>query len=141
MKNKDVSKISDSIYNDSDEHVDTISDSSKQVDASNEPMKDTHIVDGINNLSVRVVSVEPAVIGVGIIGQGITQGVINGGTNIGSNLITNVLNNYSKILFDTNTFQLNTIQSVTLGIGTQDESMKSDNRIIYTPSDSRKIRG
>ena len=68
MKKKDVSTIGDSIYNESDEHVDTISDSSKQVDASNEPIKDIHIVDGINNLSVGVVSVKSAVIGIGIIG-------------------------------------------------------------------------
>ena len=77
MKKKDVSTINNSVYYESDEHTDTISDSSKQVDASNEPITDTHIVEGINNLSVGIVSVEPDVIGVGIIGQGITQGVIN----------------------------------------------------------------
>ena len=76
MKNKDVSTINDSEYYESDEHVNTISDSSKQGYASNEPIKETHIVDGINNLSVGVVSVEPSIIGVGIIGQVITQGVI-----------------------------------------------------------------
>ena len=103
MKNKDTSTIIDLVYYESDEHVDTISDSSKHVDTSNEPIKDTHIVDGINNLSVGVVSVEPDVIGVGIIGQGLTQGVINGGTNIGSNLFTDVFINSSKILFNTNT--------------------------------------
>ena len=117
MKNKDVSTINNSVYYESDENVDTISDSSKQVDASNDPIKDTHIVDGINHLSVGVVYVEPAVILVRIIGQGITQGVINGGTSIGSNLVTNVLKNSGKILFDTNTFQLNTLQSETLVIG------------------------
>ena len=141
MKNKDVSTINDSVYYGSDDHVDTISDSIKQVDASNEPINETRIVDGINNLSVGVRSVEPAVMGVGIIGQGITQGVINGGTNIGSNLVTNVLTNYSKILFDTNTFQLNTLQSEALVIGPQDESVKSNNRIICTPRDIRNIRG
>ena len=72
MKKKDVSTINDSVYYELDEHVDTISDSSKQVDASNDPIKETHIVDGINNLSVKVVFVKPAVIGVRIIGQGIT---------------------------------------------------------------------
>ena len=91
MKKKDVSTINDSVYYESDEHVDTKSDSSKQVDASNEPIKETHIVNGINNLSIEVVSVKPDIIGVGIIGQGITQGVINGGTNIGSNLVNNFL--------------------------------------------------
>ena len=130
MKKKDVSTINNSVYYESDEHVDTISDSIKQVDVSNEPITDTHIVDRINNLSVGVVSVKPAVIGVGIIGQGITQGVINGGKNIISNLVTNVLTNSIKILFNTNMFQLNTLQSEMLVIGPQDEYVKSNNRII-----------
>ena len=80
MKNKDVSTIINSVYYESDEHVDTISDPSKQVDVSNESIKDTHIVDIVRNLSVGIVSIEPAVIRVGIIGQGITQGVFNGDT-------------------------------------------------------------
>ena len=105
IKKKDVSTIIDSVYNESDEHVDTISDSSKQVDARNEPTKETHIVDGISNLSVGVVS-EPAVIGIGITGKGTPQGVINGGTNIGINLVTNVLTNYSEILFDPRSEQI-----------------------------------
>ena len=104
--NKDVSTINELVYYESDEHVDTISDSSKQVHVSNKPIKKTHIVDGINNLSVGVGSLEPAVIGVRIIGQGITQVVIYGGTKIGRKLVTNVLTNSRKILFDTNTFQL-----------------------------------
>ena len=120
MKKKDVPTINNSVYYELDEHADTISDSSKQVDESNEPIKETHIVDGINNLSVRVVSVNPSVIRVWIIGQGITQGVINGDTKIGSNLVTDVLANSSKILLNTNMFQLNTLQSETLVIGPQD---------------------
>ena len=44
MKKEKVSTINDSVYHESDEHADTISDSSKQVDASNEPITDTHIV-------------------------------------------------------------------------------------------------
>ena len=52
MKNKNVSTINNLVYYESDEHTDTISDSRKQVDASNKPIKDTHIVDRINNLSV-----------------------------------------------------------------------------------------
>ena len=88
-----------------DEHADTISDSSEQVDASNKPITDTHIVEGINNLSVRIVSVDLTVIGVGIVGQGITQGIINGSTNIGSNIVTDILTNYSKQLLEKNTFQ------------------------------------
>ena len=141
MKKKDVSTINDSVYYESDEHADTISDSSKQVDASNKPIKYTNIVKGLNNLSFGIVSIEPVVIGVEIIGQGITQVVINGHTIISSNLGTDVLTGSSKILFDTNTFQINSLQSETLVIGPQDESMKRTNRIICTRSDSRKISG
>ena len=129
------------VYYESDEHADTISDSRKPVDASNEPITYTHIVKGINNSSVGIVSVEPSVIGVGIIGKGITQGVINGSTKIGSNIFTNILTNYSKQLFETNTFQINSRQSETLVIGPQDESAKITNSIISTLSDSRNISG
>ena len=62
MKKKEVSTINNSVYYESDEHADTISDSSKPVDSSNEPITDNQIVEGINNLSVGIVSVEPAVI-------------------------------------------------------------------------------
>ena len=116
MKKKDVSTINNSVYYESDDHAYTISDSSKPVDASNEPITDTHIVKGVNNLSVGIVSVDPAVIRVEIIGKGITQGVINGSTNIGSNIIIAILTNSSKQLFETNMFQLNSLQSETLVI-------------------------
>ena len=139
MKNKDVSTINDSIYYESDEHTDTISDSRKPVDVSNYPITDTHIVEGVNNLSVGIVSVDPAVIGAGIIGQVITQGVINGRLNIGSNLFMYILTNSSKELFKTNSFRLHLLQSETLIIGLQDESVKRTNRIICTPSESRNI--
>ena len=78
MKKKEAKAINNLVYYGSDEHADTISDSGKQVDTSYKTITDTHIVEGINNLSVRVISVEPAVIRVVIIGQGITQGVISG---------------------------------------------------------------
>ena len=91
MKNKEVKTIDDLVYHESDKHADTISDSSKQVDASNEAITDTHIVRRVRNLSVGVVSVDPSVIGVGIIGQGITLGVINGRTNIVNNIVTDIL--------------------------------------------------
>ena len=39
IKNKYVSTINNYVYYESDEHVNAISDSSKQVDASNEPIK------------------------------------------------------------------------------------------------------
>ena len=88
--------IHDYIYYESNDHVDTIRDSSKQVDARNDPIKETHIVDRVHNLSVRVGSLEKAVIGIGIIRQGSTIFITNKGTDIGTNLVTNVLTNSSK---------------------------------------------
>ena len=67
MRKKDVSKINDSVYNELDEHVDTISDSSKQVDPINDPTAETHIVDGVCTLSVIVGLFELAVVVGGII--------------------------------------------------------------------------
>ena len=141
MKKKEAKIIDDSVYHESDEHANTIIESSKQVDASNKPVTDTHIVNIVRNLSVGIVSVERAVIGVGIVGQGITQGVISGKTNIGNNIIMDILTDSSKQLFETNMFQLNSLQSETLVIEPQDKSVKSTNRTISTPSDSRNIRG
>ena len=138
MKKKETNN---SVYHESDEHEDTISDSSKQVDANNKPITDTHIVDRVRNLSVGVVSVDPAVIGVGIIGQGITQGVISRRTSIVNNIVTDILTDSSKQLSKTNIFQLNLLKSETLVIGPQDKSVKSMNKIISTPSDSINIRG
>ena len=42
MKKKYVSTINDSVYYESDEHIDTISDSRKQVDVNNKPIKHSH---------------------------------------------------------------------------------------------------
>ena len=138
MKDEKVSTINDLVYYESDEHADTISDSIKQVDASNKPITDTHIVDRVLNLSFGIVSVDPAVIGVGIIGRGIPQGVISGGTSIVKNIVTDIFPDSSNRLFETNTFQLNSLQSDTLVIRLQEESTKSTNRIMSTPSDGRK---
>ena len=106
-KKEKVSTINDSVYYESDKRADTISDSSKQVDASNKPITDTHIVEGVNNLSVLIVNVEQAVIGVRIIVRGITQGVISGRTIIVENIVTDISLDSSNQLFETNTFQLN----------------------------------
>ena len=54
MKNKYVSTINNSVYYESDEQVDIISDSPKQVDTRSDPMAETHIVDRFHNLSVGV---------------------------------------------------------------------------------------
>ena len=96
MKKKEAKTINNLIYHESDEHADTIRDSSKHVDTSNKPITDTNIVEGINNLSVGVVSVELDVIGVRIIGQGITQGVISGVTSIVKNIVADILPDSSK---------------------------------------------
>ena len=67
-ENKDASMINDSAYYESDEHKVEISDLSKQVETSKEPIKNTHIVDRVRNLSVVTTSVDPAASRVRIIG-------------------------------------------------------------------------
>ena len=49
-KNKDASTVKDSAYHNSDEDEDEKSNSSKKVDASKEPITDTHIFDIVCNL-------------------------------------------------------------------------------------------
>ena len=120
IKKEKLSTINDTVYYESDEHKDTISDSGKHVDASTKPITDTHIVKGVNNLSVVIISVEPSVIGVGIIGQGITQVVISGRTSIVKNIVTDISLDSSKQHFKMNKFQLDSFQPETLVIGLQD---------------------
>ena len=127
MKNKDVSTINDSVYNESDEHVDTISDFSKQVDARNNPIKETHIVERISNLSIAVGSLEPAVIG--IIRQGST------------NLVTHGLTNSSEQLSMMSSSPLITFQSKPFVIGSQDKSAGGNRNSICTSRDSRNSMG
>ena len=81
MKKKDVLTINDSVYNESDEHVYTISDSRKQVDARNYQIKDTHIVDGVHTISFRVRLFEPAFIRI----------IRKSSTPLSTNLVTHVL--------------------------------------------------
>ena len=52
VKNKDASTINNSAYYESDEQKVEISDLSKQVEASKDPITDTHIVNRVCNLSV-----------------------------------------------------------------------------------------
>ena len=136
-KNKDASTINDSEYYKSDDHKFEVSDSSKPVEASKEPITDTHIVHRVRKL--QGVSVKPAVTAVGIIGQGgrgITQGMINGGTGIiSSNIVTDVLTDSNKMIFKTDTFSINPFKSQTLVIASQDESTLGSNRIVRTSSD------
>ena len=115
-KNKDALTVNDSAYHNFDGYEDEISDSSKQVEASKEPITDTHF----RNTSVGTTSVNTDIIGVGIIGRGgrgITLGMINGGTGIiSSNIVTDVLMDSNKIIFKTDMFPLNPFKSQTLVI-------------------------
>ena len=130
MKNNDVLTINNYVYYESDEHVDTISDSRKQVDARNDPIK-THIFDGISTLSIGVGSLDPDVIE--IIGQGSIP--------LSMNLVTNVLTNSSEQLFNKNSSRLNTFQSKAFVIGSQDEIVEGNRNIILMSCDSRNRMG
>ena len=134
-KDKDALKVNDLAYHNSDEYEDEISDSDKNVEASKEPITDTHV----HNTSVGTTSVNPAVIGVGIIGRGgrgITQGIINGGTGIiSSNVITDVLTDSSKMIIKSDTFPLNSFKSQTLMIALQNEPTLSCDRIVRALSE------
>ena len=117
------------------EYKDEISNSSKHVEASKEPIIDTHV----NNTSVGTTSINPAVIRVGIIGRGgrgITQCMIHGGMSIiSSNLITDVLTDSSKIIIKSNTFPLDSFNSQTLMIALQNEPALSCNMIVRALSE------
>ena len=62
MKKKDVSKINDSVYHESDEQVGTISDYNKKVDPRRDPIAETHIFNRLCRLSVGVGLYKPSVI-------------------------------------------------------------------------------
>ena len=62
IQDKDVSTINDSVYYESDNQLDTISDSNKQVDPSSNPKEDTKIIDRIRKLSVRPILFAPVVL-------------------------------------------------------------------------------
>ena len=63
IQNKDISTINDSIYYESDDQVDMISDSKKQVDPSSDARVYTHVIDRIRKLSVIPITLEPVIIG------------------------------------------------------------------------------
>ena len=104
-----------------------ISDSRKQVDPRNDPIKETHIVDGVHNLSIGVGPLETSLIG--IIGQKITD------------LVTHVLTNSSEQLSMESLSPLNTFQSKPSVIGLQYESVGGNRNIICTLIDSRNSMG
>ena len=119
MKKKYLSTIKYSVYYKLGEHVDTISDSNKQVDPRNNPIAETRY-----NLSVRFGLFKTAVVIGGHIGP-----------------ITNVLENSCVELPLDNLSPLNTNQSKAFMIGSQCESMGVNRNILNcTSPDSRNIR-
>ena len=134
-KDKDALGVNDSAYTFLNSYEDEIRDSSKQVEASEEPIKDTHI----HNTSVGTTSVYSAVAGVGIIGRGgrgITQGMISGGTIISSsNVTTDVLTDFSKMILESDSFPLNPLKSQTLVIASQNELFLSFDRNVRVSSE------
>ena len=125
-KDKDATTVNDSAYTFLNSFNDEISDSSEQVEASKEPITDTHIVHRVCNLSDGTISVEPDVTGVGIIGRGgpraisggsITQSIIHRRTSIiSSNVITHVLTDSSEMILKSDSFPFNLLNSKTLMI-------------------------
>ena len=138
-ENKYASTVNDFAYHNLDECKDEISDSSKQVEVSKEPITDTHIVDRVWNLLDRIVSVKPDLTGVGIIGRGrrgITQGMINVGIGIiSSNVITDVLTDSSKMFLKSDSFPLDPFKSKTLVIASQNEPCLSCDSIVRSSSE------
>ena len=101
-KDKDATTVNDTLNNtaytflnsfnddisDSSKHVETSKKPIKDTKTSKEPITDTHIVDRVCNLLDRTTNVDPVVTRVGIIGQrgpraisggSITQSIIHGG--------------------------------------------------------------
>ena len=122
MKNKDVSTINDYVYHESDDQVDTISYSNKQVDPISNPMAETHIVDRVSKLSVGVGLFEPAVIGGGI------------------GPVTNVLENSRAELSINSLSPLNTNMSKAFVIGSACKSMGVNRNTLNYMSPDRTIR-
>ena len=123
MKKKGVSTINDSVYYESGEHVDTISDSNKQVEPINDPIQETHIVDRFRILSVRIGLFEPAV----VIGGSIRP-------------VTNVLDDSRVELPLDSLSPLNTNQSKAFVFGSQFKSVGVNRNILNCTSlDSRNI--
>ena len=70
-----VLTINNSAYNESENKVDTISNSNKQVDTSSDPRVDTQIIDRIRKLSVRLILLAQTVLEKIVIGQDLVTSV------------------------------------------------------------------
>ena len=122
IQNKDESTINNSVYYDSDEQVDTISDSHEQVDPRSDPKADTHIFDRIRKLSVGIF--DPAVIIV-----------------TGKDLIKNVLDN-PRVEISINSLSppnTNTSKAIVIDLACKSIEVDSNTLKSCTPPD-RKIR-
>ena len=73
-KDKDATTVNDTAYTFLNSYDDEISDSDKMVEASKEPIKDTHV----HKTSVGTNNVDPVVTGIGIIGRGGTRAISGG---------------------------------------------------------------
>ena len=111
IQSEDESTINNSVYYESDEQVDTISDSHKQVDPRSDPKADTHIFDRIRKLSVG--TFKPSVIGV-----------------IGQDLVTNVQENLRMDLSLNSLSLLNTNTSEAIVIGWACKSAEVDRNTL-----------
>ena len=149
-KDKDTTTVNDTAYTFLNSYDDEISDSSKQVETSKEPIKDTHVHD----TSVGTTHVDSVVTGVIIIGQGgpmaisggsITQYMIHGGNSIiSSNVIMHVLTDSSKMILKSDSFPFNPLKSQTLVIAPLTEPFLTSDRDVRASSeigDSRPERG
>ena len=149
-KDKDAKMVNDTAYTFLNSYDDEISDLDKIVEASKEPIKDTHV----HTTSVGTTSANSVVTEVGIIGRGrpraisggsTTQGMIHGGTSIiSSNVITHVLTDSSKMIIKSDSFTLHHLKSKTLMIASQPESFLTYDRDVRASSeigDSRPDHG
>ena len=112
-KDKDAKTVNDTAYTFLNSYDDEISDLDKIVEASKEPIKDTHV----HGTSVGTTSDDSVVTGVGIIGRGgpraisrgsITQIMILGAPSIiSSNVIAHVLTDSSEMILKSDSFPCN----------------------------------
>ena len=110
--------VKDTAYIFLNSYDDEISNSDKVLEASKNPIKDTHV----HNTSVGTTSVDSVVTTFGIIGQGGRRDISEGTSIISSNITTHVLTDYSKMILKSDSFPINHLKSKTLVIASQPES-------------------
>ena len=138
MKNKDVSTINNSVYYESDEQVDTKSDSNKQVYPRSDPMAETHIVDRVRKLSVGVRIFKPAVIGGGIRNDLVTNILENLGMELSLNSLSPLNTNMSKAFVIGLACKTVGVNRNTLNCMSPDRTIRNHSR-IDTPGDNEGV--